>query len=85
MSSKNCLEKMTLSICGLEASKITKDGEEEKEEENGKKRVIFKRIWLNFRKSQERPHTNLLHSMFTHAPIKLSIQGTGKNSVWDSK
>ena len=75
----------TLSICGLEDSEITTDGEE-KEEENDKKKVIFKRIWSNFgKKSQERLHSNLLHLMFTHAPIKLFIQGIGKNSVWDSK
>ena len=60
---------------------ITTDGEEEKEEENGKKKGIFKRIWPNLGKSQERPHSNLLHSMFTRAPMKLSIQGIGKNSV----
>ena len=37
----------TLSIYGLEDSEITTDGEEEKEEENAKKKVIFKRIKPN--------------------------------------
>ena len=37
----------TLSIYGLEDGEITTDGEEEKEEENAKKKVIFKRIWPN--------------------------------------
>ena len=37
----------TLSIYGSEDGEITTDGEEEKEEENAKKKVIFKRIWPN--------------------------------------
>ena len=40
----------TLSIYGSEDGEITTDGEEEKEEENGKKKVIFKRIWPNLGK-----------------------------------
>ena len=40
----------TLSIYGSEDSEITTDGEEEKEEENGKKKVIFKKIWPNLGK-----------------------------------
>ena len=39
----------TLSIYGLEDGEITTDGEEEKEE-NGKRKVIFKRIWPNLGK-----------------------------------
>ena len=35
--------------------------------------------------SQEKQHSNPLHSMFTHAAIKLSIQGKWKGSVSDSK
>ena len=73
----------TLSIFGSEDGEIPTDGKEEKEEES--KKIIFKRIWPNFRKSQEMPHSNLPHSMFTHAAIKLSIQGIGKHSVSDSK
>ena len=73
----------TLSIYGSEDGEIATDKEEEKEEES--KKIIFKRIWPNFRKSQEKQHSNLLHSMFTHAAIKLSIQGKWKCSVWDSK
>ena len=38
----------TLSIYGSEDSEIVTDKEEEKEEEN--KKIIFKRIWPNFRK-----------------------------------
>ena len=34
----------TLSIYGSEDGEVTTDGEEEKEEENAKKKVIFKRI-----------------------------------------
>ena len=37
----------TLSIYGSEDSEIKTDGEEEKEEEDAKKKVIFKRIWPN--------------------------------------
>ena len=37
----------TLSIYGSEDSEIVTDGEEEKEES---KKIIFKRIWPNFRK-----------------------------------
>ena len=89
----------TLSICGLkdseiltdreeekeeEESKISTDGEEEKEEES--KKIIFKRIWPNLqKKTQEKPCSNMLHLMFTHAAIKLSIQGKWKCSVWDSR
>ena len=39
----------TLSIYGSEDGEIPTDGEEEKEEEESKK-IIFKRIWPNFRK-----------------------------------
>ena len=57
MSCKNCLKKSysrdTLSIYGSEDGKITTDGEEEKEEENGKK-VIFKRIWPNLGKKSRK-------------------------------
>ena len=76
----------TLSIYGSEDGEIPTDREEEKEEESKiSKKIIFKRIWPNFEKGQERPHSNLPHSMFTCAAIKLSIQGRGKHSVWDSK
>ena len=72
------------SVYGSEDSEIATDKEEEKEEES--KKIIFKRIWSNFeKKSQEKQCPNLLHSMFTHAAIKLSIQGKWKGSVWDSK
>ena len=37
----------TLSMYGLEDCEITTDREEEKEEQNTKKKVIFKRIWPN--------------------------------------
>ena len=72
-----------LSVYGSEDGKIVTDKEEEKEEES--KKIIFKRIWANFRKSQKKQCSNLLHSMFTHAAIKLSIKGKWKDSVWDSK
>ena len=73
----------TLSIYGSEDGEIMTDKEEEKEEES--KKIIFKRIWPNFGKCQEKQCSNPLHSMFTHAAIKLSIQGKWKGSVWDSK
>ena len=73
----------TLSIYGSEDGEIATDEEEKKEEES--KKIIFKRIWPNLGKSQEEQHSNLLHSMFTHAAIKLSIQGKWKRSIWDSK
>ena len=76
-------EEDTLSIYGSEDSEIATDKEEETEEES--KKIIFKRIWPNFGKSQEKQCSNPLHSMFTHVPIKLSIQGKWKHSVWDSK
>ena len=41
-------EDYTLSIYGSEDGEIATDKEEEKEEEN--KKIIFKRIWPNFRK-----------------------------------
>ena len=74
----------TLSIYGSEDGEIVTDEEEEKEEES--KKIIFKRIWPNFgKKSQEKQCSNPLHLMFTHAAIKLSIQGKWEGSVWDSK
>ena len=42
----------TLSIYGSEDSEIATDEEKEKEEES--KKIIFKRIWPNFGKSQEK-------------------------------
>ena len=83
IAAKQNHEDDTLSVYGSEDSEIATDKEEEKEEES--KKIIFKRIWSNFGKSQEKQHPNLLHSMFTHAAIKLSIQGKWKGSVWDSK
>ena len=60
----------TLSIYGSEDGEIVTDKEEEKEKES--KKIIFKRIWPNFGKTQEKQCSNPLHSMFTHAAIKLS-------------
>ena len=65
-------EDATLSIYGSEDGEIATDKEKEKEEES--KKTIFKRIWPNFGKSQEKQCSNPLHLMFTHAAIKLSIQ-----------
>ena len=72
-----------MSAYGSEDGEIVTDEEEEKEEES--KKIIFKRIWPNFGKSQEKQCSNLLHLMFTHEVIKLSIQGKWEGSVWDSK
>ena len=73
-----------LSVYGSEEGETVTDKEEEKEEES--KKIIFKRIWPNFEKiSQEKQCSNPLHSMFTHAAIKLSIQGKWKGSARDSK
>ena len=83
IAAKQNQEDDTLSIYGSEDSEIATDKEEEKEEKS--KKIIFKRIWSNFRKSQEKQCPNLLHLIFTHAAIKLSIQGKWKGSVWDSK
>ena len=82
-TAKQNQEDDTLSVYGSEDGEIVTDKEEEKEEKT--KKVIFKRIWSNFSKSQEKQCSNPLHSMFTHAAIKLSIQGKWKGSVWDSK
>ena len=72
-----------LNICGLEDGEILTDREdEEKEEKEESKKIIFKRIWKILGESQEKPHSNLLHLMFTHAAITLSIQGKWKHSVW---
>ena len=59
----------TLSVYGSE------DGENNFQENLAK-------FW---KKSQEKQRSNPLHSMFTHAAIKLSIQGKWKGSVWHSK
>ena len=83
ITAKQNHEDDTLSVYGSEDGEIATDKEEEKEEES--KKIIFKRIWPNFGKSQEKQRSNLLHLMFTHAAIKLSIQGKWKGSVWDSK
>ena len=84
ITAKQNQEDDTLSVYGSEDGEIVTDKEKEKEEES--KKIIFKRIWSNFgKKSQEKQCPNLLHSMFTHAAIKLSIQGKWKGSVWDSK
>ena len=48
----------TLSIYGSEDSEIPTAGEEEKEEENGKK-VIFKTIWPNFGKQAKKGHIHV--------------------------
>ena len=47
-TAKQNYEDDTLSVYGLEDGEIVTDKEEEKEEES--KKIIFKRIWLNFRK-----------------------------------
>ena len=77
ITAKQNHEDDTLSVYGLT------DKEEEKEEES--KKIIFKRNGQILEKNQEKQHSNLLHLMFTHAAIKLSIQGKWKGSVWDSK
>ena len=83
IAAKQNQEDDTLSVYGSEDGEIVTDKEEEKEEES--KKIIFKRIWSNFgKKHQEKQCPNLLHSMFTRAAIKLSIQGKWKGSVWDS-
>ena len=74
----------TLTIYGSEDGEIVTDKEKEKEEEN--KKIIFKRIWPNFGKKAKKSNIPIqLHLMFTHAAIKLSIQGKWKGSVLDSK
>ena len=73
----------TLSVYGSEDGEIMTDEEEEKEEES--KRIISREFGQISEKSQEKQCSNLLHLMFTHAAIKLSIQCKWKGSVWDSK
>ena len=68
----------TLSIYGSEDSEITTDREKEKEEENAKKKVIFKRIWPSLGK---KPRNATIQICCIHAHIKLSIQGIRKNLV----
>ena len=82
ITAKQNQEDDTLSCYGSEGGEIVSK-EEEKEEDS--KKIIFKRIWPNIGKSQEKQRPNLLHLMFTHAVIKLSTQGKWKGSVWDSK
>ena len=81
ITAKQNQEDDTLSVYGSEDGEIATDKEEEKEEESKKIRE-FGQI---SEKSQEKQRSNLLHSMFTHEAIKLSIQGKWKGSVWDSK
>ena len=82
ITAKQNQEDDTLSCYGSEDGEIVSK-EEEKEEDS--KKIIFKRIWPNFGKKPRKQRPNLLHSMFTRAAIKLSIQGEWKGSVWDSK
>ena len=76
-------EEDTLSIYGSEDGEIVTDEEEEKEEES--KKIISREFGQILEKSQGKQFFNPLHSMFTHAAIKLSIQGKWKGSVWYSK
>ena len=69
----------TLSIYGSEDREIVTDEEEEKEEES--KKIISREFGQILGKSQEKQRLNPLHSIFTHAAIKLSIQGKWKCSV----
>ena len=73
----------TLSVYGSEDNEIASDEEKEKKkkQENNFQENLAK-FW---QKSQEKQCSNPLHLMFTHAAIKLSIQGKWKGSVWDSK
>ena len=57
----------TMSIYGLEDGEVTTEGEkwkeeeeeEEEEEENGKKNIIFKRIWPNLGKKAKKGHIQI--------------------------
>ena len=49
----------TLSIYESEDGEIITDREEEKEEENAKEKVIFKRIWQNFGKKAKKSHIQI--------------------------
>ena len=82
ITAKQNQEDDTLSCYGSEDGEIVSK-EEEKEEDS--KKIIFKEFGQILEKSQEKQRPNLPHSMFTHAAIKLSIQGKWKGSVWDSK
>ena len=82
ITAKQNQEDDTLSCYGSEDGEIVSK-EEEKEEDS--KKIILREFGQISEKSQEKQHPNLLHSMFTHVAIKLSIQGKWKGSVWDSK
>ena len=49
----------TLSIYGLVDGEIITDRKLEKEEENAKQKVIFKRIWPNFGKRPSKSHIQI--------------------------
>ena len=75
----------TLSIYESEDDEITTDREEVKEEEYGKKKVIFKRIWPNLGKKPRKATFKSAAFDVYSCTHKTTIQGIGKNSVWDSK
>ena len=83
ITAKQNHEDDTLSVYGSEEGEIVTDEEEEKDEES--KKIFSREFGQILDKSQKKQHSNPLHSMFTHAAIKLSIQGKWKSSVWDSK
>ena len=83
ITAKQNQEDDTLSVYGSEDGEIVTDKEEEKGEES--KKSFSREFGQILEKSQEKQRPNLLHSMFTRAAIKLSIQGKWKGSVWDSK
>ena len=72
----------TLSIYGSDGEIVT-DKEEEKEEES--KKIIFKKIWSNFRKKPRKAMPQSAAFDVYSCSHKLSIQGKWKSSVLDSK
>ena len=82
ITAKQTQEDDTLSCYGSEDGEIVSK-EEEKEEDS--KKIFSREFGQISEKSKEKQCPNLLHSMFTRAVIKLSIQGKWKGSVWDSK
>ena len=71
----------TLSIYGSQDSEITTDGEEEKGEENGKKKVIFKRIWPNLGKKPRKATFKSAAFVVYSCTQKTIYPGHRENSV----
>ena len=76
-------EDNTLIIYGSEDGEIGTDKEEEKEEES--KKIIFKRIWPNFRKKPRKAVFQSAAFYVYSCSHKTIYPGQMETSVWDSR